>query len=151
MNDTGWKMGKEDVQSRIKANLAACRSGGELLARGGKAGLRDGVVRLVELKGDGVARLRGDVCGLEGQATAADDDPVVLRRGGCRRSGRGRGAWRCRRGGGGTDRGGSGGTTHGGCLESCELGSRVDGEDHALLTVAHLATVYPDRVGVGHG
>ena len=40
---------------------------------------------------------------------------------------------------------------HGGCLESCKLVSRVDGEDHALLTVARLTTVYPDRVGVGHG
>jgi len=43
------------------------------------------------------------------------------------------------------------GITRGGCLESCELVSRVDGEDHALLTVAGLTTVYPDRVGVGHG
>ena len=59
------------------------------MARGGKAGLRGGMVLLMELKGDGVARLRGDVRGLEGQATAADDDLVVLRRGGC---GRGRGA-----------------------------------------------------------
>ena len=43
------------------------------------------------------------------------------------------------------------GITRGGCLESCELVSRVDGEDHALLTVARLATVYPDWVSVGHG
>lgn len=87
---------KQDVQPRVKADLAACRSGGEHLARRGKAGLRDGVVLLVELKGDGVARLCGDVRGLEGQGTAADDDLVVLRRGGCRRgcrrSGRGCGA-----------------------------------------------------------
>ena len=43
------------------------------------------------------------------------------------------------------------GIAHGGCLESCKLVSRVDGEDHALLTVARLTTVYPDRVGVSHG
>jgi len=147
------KAGKQDVQPRVKADLAARRSGGELLAGRGKAGLRDGVVLLVELKGDGVARLRGDIRGLEGQGAAADDDLVVLgsaRR--CRRSGRGCDA---RRGGSGTDRGGSrrlgSGITHGGCLESCELVSRVDGEDHALLTVARLATVYPDWFGVGHG
>lgn len=61
------------------------------MARRGKGGLRDGVVLLVELKGDGVARLRGDIRGLEGQAAATNDDLVVLRSGG-RRSGRGRDA-----------------------------------------------------------
>lgn len=72
------KTGKQDVQPRVKADLAARRSGGELLAGRGKAGLRDSVVLLVELKGDGVARLRGDIRGLEGQGAAADDDLVVL-------------------------------------------------------------------------
>ena len=75
------RRGKQDVQPRVKADLAARRSGGELLARRGKGGLRDGVVLLAELKGDGVARLRGDIRGLEGQGAAADDDPVVLRSG----------------------------------------------------------------------
>jgi len=56
------------------------------LARRGEAGLRDGVILLVELKGDGVSCLRGDVCGLEGQRAATDDDPVILRSGSGRRS-----------------------------------------------------------------
>lgn len=60
------KTGREDVQPRVKADLTACRTGGELLARIGEAGLRDCVVLLVELKGNGVARLRGDIRGVEG-------------------------------------------------------------------------------------
>ena len=70
---------EQDVQSRVKANLAARRSRREHLARSGEAGLRDSVILLVELKGDGVAGLRGDVRGLEGQSGATDDDFVILR------------------------------------------------------------------------
>jgi len=75
-------------EPRVKADLAACRIGGEHLARIGEAGLRDRVVLLVELKGNGVARLRGDIRGLEGQSGATNDDSVILRRGGGRSRGR---------------------------------------------------------------
>ena len=71
------EQGIEDVQSRVEANLAARRGRGEGLARRVEARLGRRVVLLVELKGDGVARLRGDICGLEGQAGATNDDPVV--------------------------------------------------------------------------
>ncbi len=69
------------VQPRVEANLATCGSGCELLTRRSKAGLCDGVILLVELKGDGVAGLCGDICGLEGQnSCATNSDLVVLRR-----------------------------------------------------------------------
>ena len=40
----------------------------------------------MELKGDGVSCLRGDVCRFEGQRATTDNDPVILRGGGGRRS-----------------------------------------------------------------
>ena len=73
---------EEDVQLRVKAGLATCRTRRELLARIGEAGLRDCVILLVELKGNGVAWLRGDIRGLEGQSGATNNDFVILRRGG---------------------------------------------------------------------
>lgn len=120
------------------------------MARIGEAGLRDCVVLLVELKGNGVAWLRGDIRGLEGQSGATNDDSVVVRRGGgsgrgC--SGRGSCARRRRRR---RRRGICGGIPHGSSLERSELASGIDGENHAHLAVASLATVCPDRVGIGH-
>lgn len=68
---------------------------------------------------------------------------MILRRGGGRIRGSG-GSGRWRRGTCG------GGIPHGSCLERSELVSRIDGENHAQLAVASLATVDPDRVGIGH-
>ena len=73
---------EEHVQPRVKADLAACRTSGEHLARIGEARLRDCVVLLVELKRNGVARLCSDIRGLEGQCGATNNDSVILRRGG---------------------------------------------------------------------
>ena len=80
-------MREEDVQPRVEADLATCRTGGEHLTRIGEVGLRYGVVLLVELKGNGIARLRGNIRGLEGQGGATDYDSVILRRGGGRSRG----------------------------------------------------------------
>ena len=83
--------GEHDVQPRVKADLAARGSGCDLLARRGEARLRHSVVLLVELKGDGIARLRGNICRLEGQNVRATNyNPVILGGGG--RSGRGTGS-----------------------------------------------------------
>jgi hypothetical protein len=45
----GWE---EDIQPQVKANLAACRTGGGHQARLGEAELCDHVILLMELKGD---------------------------------------------------------------------------------------------------
>ena len=80
--------GEHDVQPRVKADLAARGSGCDFLARRGEARLCHGVVLLVELKSDGIARLRSNVCRLEGQnARATNYNLVILGGGG--RGGRG--------------------------------------------------------------
>jgi hypothetical protein len=147
----GGRKGIGDVQSRVKANLAARRSRRQGLARCVEAGLCRRVVLLVELKGDGVARLCGDICRFEGQGATTNDDPVVLSGASRSRGGSGSEAGHGRRsGGGGGGRGRSCCVSGRGCQEGCELVPRVDGKDHALLAVACLATVHPDRVEVEH-
>jgi hypothetical protein len=105
----------------------------ERLARGGEARLRRGVIHLVELKRDGVTRLRGNVRRLEGQDVyPPNHDPVVM---GTR--GRGRGRFSSR-------------ITHCDRLESWEQVPRVDGKNHALFAVTDLLAKHPHGVRVIH-
>lgn len=154
-------------EARVEADLASGRSVCELAAGLREVRLGHCVVLDLELEGDRVAGLRGDVRGVErDDAITADDDLVVLAGAGRWLSrarvgavgggeslsavvycdGRGDGdSASCRRGGGG-----------GGCgrvlacssgLEGGELVTRVDCEDHSLLAVTCLFTEHPVWVG----
>lgn len=74
-----------NVQSRVKANLPIGGSGCKHSTGCSEAGLCGGVILLVELKGDSVAGLCCDICGLEGQKPGTtNNNLVVLRSSRCR-------------------------------------------------------------------
>jgi len=129
------------IESRVKTTSHSS-------ARQVEGGLSSGMVFLVELEGDGVSGLSSNGVRREREITGTANDNTMIGAsagGGGRRRAHGRG-----RGGSGLWRGyGARSTAAGQCVRFVggELVSRVDGEDHPLLTVICLSAVHPKRVG----
>jgi len=123
-------------ESRVKSDLAGRGSELELATGIAEARLCSSVVLLLEFKGDRVADSRGEGARAVSQGRSADDDDVVRSAGGGARA----------RASGSTSGGSSGrrGSACCGRLESGELGTGVDGKDHALFAVALLSAVGPN-------